>query len=224
MAAYEKATLATFKTKLQADGYKNLAGAKKSIGKSSFSDEDKAKALKLAEKHFGETPAKPAAKKSATKKTVATKAPKAAKAAATKAPAKPKATKSKTTKAKAGKGAVTAKVSEGTTSAVERITTINYAAGTVQHMLAGMQQARDLGAPESEVAVGAQQAQRALLVCVGEVLSVVEGGKASPADLAQAAQIKQVADAVGAGGNHKPEGPMVPAIVPPVAPPTPPTS
>lgn len=86
MNTYEKMTLAGFKKKLEAGGYKEIGGARKAVGRSrDLSAADKEKARKIVDAYFGDSkPSKPAktAKKPAAKKeakVVKTKAAKQAK-------------------------------------------------------------------------------------------------------------------------------------------------
>ena len=83
MAEYQKLDIAAFKEKLNGGGYKSAGGARKALGKAKgLSSDERDKALKLINKHFGDVPTpppKPAAK-APRKKKAAAKAPKAAKA------------------------------------------------------------------------------------------------------------------------------------------------
>lgn len=83
--AYSKMTFADFKKKLKDGSYETATAARRGIGKADFSEDEKDKAQKLINKHFGDTPepkkkAGKASKEKATKAKAA-KAEKAGKAA-----------------------------------------------------------------------------------------------------------------------------------------------
>lgn len=82
---YSKLDLKSFKERLGAAHYKNATGARRGVGKSEMSDDEKSKAYKVIDTHFNVEAAPKAAAKTVAKKAVAKKtAPKAAPAAAVK--------------------------------------------------------------------------------------------------------------------------------------------
>lgn len=89
---YEKITLAKFSERLAEGKYNSVAGARRAIGKTEWSEADKSKAQALVNKKFGVDASAPKATKSP-KAAKAPKAPKAAKKAAAKAPKAPKPAK-----------------------------------------------------------------------------------------------------------------------------------
>jgi len=89
MNNYEKRDLSAFKAKLNNDGYDSATGARRAVGKfQEWSEEDRDKARKLIDAHFGEASTAPKSKKSKAAKKVAAKPKKAAAAAAAPGPKK----------------------------------------------------------------------------------------------------------------------------------------
>jgi hypothetical protein len=128
---YEKLTPETFVTKLKGNQYESLTGARRAIGKASWSDADKESARAKALKFFGDNGAAPAAKPAA--KTAAPKAPKKmAVAKVVKAPKgkpgrKPKAAAASTDKVADKKPYIPAEVGEHYTDILKQTKNVTLA-------------------------------------------------------------------------------------------------
>lgn len=72
---YQKMTMKIFSERLSSNHYANATGARRAVGKSDMTDDEKRKAYSSIDRHFGVEPmasgTKPAAKKTVAKKTVA---------------------------------------------------------------------------------------------------------------------------------------------------------
>jgi hypothetical protein len=157
---YKKFTPADFKEKLKEGGYAAAVGARRAIGKfADWSDEDKDKARRAVDAHFGEeggstqkkaakkAPAKRAGKKAA-RKAAAAPAKKAAKKAAASAPAKrgrkPRAVAAATApQASSGPGRKATKAAGfgGDTETVDRMTRV---IGTMSDAVNSIRLAREM--------------------------------------------------------------------------------
>lgn len=172
MAAYSKITLSGFKSKLDSGGYGSVTGARRAIGRmTAWTEEDKNKASRMANKHFGaapaNTPAKSAGDASKGKKEAKKRPKKAAKAG-----------DKKTAAAKEAQPKTRAKATNGRSKKVKpevvaevRMKALDFTIGSIRQLLVCMQQAKELG-DGVDVVSGAQRAQDALEKTVDEVMAL----------------------------------------------------
>ena len=195
MASNEPLTLVTFKKKLREGGYKNLAGARRAVGKvANWTDEEREKGRAAAANFFGEEPAKPAAKKKSKKKTTKKAAKKVAAKAPTKKAAAKKAVKKTVGRARAQRAAADLPI-------MAQLKEIGLRIGTTQQALDAMRVAKELGAAATQVQEGAKAAQKVLTASVNELCQLTTdaveeaiGGNGANMDL-----LGKAADAATAG-------------------------
>ena len=141
---YSKLDLKSFKTRLTSGHYDNATGARRGVGKSEMSDDEKKKAYKAIDDHFPDA-AKAAPKAPSTAKRPAKASAKAvAKPAAKRGAARAKRT-SKTASAKGSKTSA-----EGAPAASQELADLQAGAQATRESLAGLASAAELD-PELDV-------------------------------------------------------------------------
>lgn len=219
MATYEKITLASFKKKLEAKGYKNLTGARRAVGRmTQWSEEDRQKARTMADRFFGaQAPAKKTASKKVEKPKKAAK--EAVKKEAKKAPkaAKAKAAKGKSTRAKGQRRTHVMSPQEALNHIGRAVVPnadlqdANYTVGTIQNVLTTLKVAKELGAPEVGVIAAAKASQQALLQVVTQVMHLTGLSDSDESeDTCKKAEAFRNSVPGGNSGNKKTEATSVP--------------
>lgn len=205
MANYEKKTPAIFKKDLAANKYDTVTAARRAVGRmSEWTDSDKNTARSWIDKHFGAPSANPKAAK--TPKAPKADKPKAPVKKAAKAPAKAKkqAAAKKEPKAKTTKPRAKRTPPAEATSDAERIHNANAKVSTLHAVLTTMKEAKELGASESDVAIGARRAQAALIQVVDEVMQMTGGPHVDPAEEQKVAILKGAAPKGNSAGQAQP--------------------
>jgi len=181
---YEKLTPAKFKERLSSGGYKNAGGARKSVGKSDWSDVDKDKMRALIDKHFGAEAAQPE-KKAAKKKAPVKKAAK--KGRVKKAAAKPvkkgrvkKAPTKKVAKKTRAVAKRQPKIDAGADASLAEIHIVGQVVGTITQAINAMEKANSVGGGSIKVAEGLRAAQSGLTGAVNHLNSEVVSKWSAP--------------------------------------------
>lgn len=143
---YVKLDLKTFKARITDNHYANATGARRGVGKSEMTDDEKKKAYKVIDDHFGSAPA--ATPKVGGSKTVAkTVAKPAAKAVAktvAKAPVKARVAGRGKRTAKAGSARGSKTAPEGAPAASQELADLHTGAQATRESLAGLASASEI--------------------------------------------------------------------------------
>lgn len=164
---YTKLDIKTFKTRLTEGHYANATGARRGVGKSEMNDDEKKKAYKAIDDHFGTTPA--AAPKAAGAKRVA----KVTAKAVVKTGAKRTAGRAKRT-VKAGSGRGSKPATESAPAASQELADLHTGAQATREALAGLASASELDG-ELDVKLTAQRGAKILqhsIDRIGELLGI----------------------------------------------------
>ena len=165
---YTKLDLKTFKTRLADGHYANATGARRGVGKSELTDDEKKKAYKAIDEHFG-TSSEPAPKAAGTKRT--------AKAVA-KTPVKARGAGRGKRAAKAGSTRGSKTVAEAAPAASQELADLHTGAQATRESLAGLASASELDS-ELDVKLAAQRGAKILqhsIDRIGELLGIAPEG------------------------------------------------
>lgn len=173
---YTKLDLKTFKTRLADGHYANATGARRGVGKSELTDDEKKKAYKAIDEHFG-TSSEPAPKAAGTKRT-AKAAPKAPAKAVAKTPVKARGAGRGKRAAKAGSTRGSKTVAEAAPAASQELADLHTGAQATRESLAGLASASELDS-ELDVKLAAQRGAKILqhsIDRIGELLGIAPEG------------------------------------------------